>query len=198
MSIDIILASSSPSRKNVLSKLVRKFQQISPEIDETPMPDESAKDHVLRLSHQKALVISQQYPEALVIAGDQVISCSGQYFSKPLNHQDAHRQLSLMSDRSAEVITGLCVLHQNKNFQHLSTTVSIAQIRPLNDALITQYLSTDKPYGCAGSIALEEHGHLLIQSLDTKDPSAIFGIPLFHLTSVLLDFGLNLSDMLQP
>lgn len=110
----LILSSTSPARKELLSRLQLPFTTITPDIDETPLPNESPQDLVLRLAIAKAKAHAEHYPEALIIGADQVIVIDGIIMGKPGNHENAVQQLKLVSGKHIDSYTGIC-LYNTKN-----------------------------------------------------------------------------------
>ncbi|MEC8882923.1 MAG: Maf family nucleotide pyrophosphatase [Pseudomonadota bacterium] len=191
----ILLASSSQERKRLLSMLNTPFECVSPDIDETPFPNEPPADLAYRLSLTKAKALETK--NGIIIAGDQIISVDNTILGKPLNHANAVKQLQLCSRQKAISYSGVCILSSQNNFCHIEVIETHIQYRTLNDSLITAYLQYDKPYECAGSIRLEGRGHLLINSLSSTDPYAIYGLPLFSVTQALIALGFDLCDFLE-
>src|SRR3990167_5716432 len=106
----LILGSTSKPRKMLLERLQIPFETADPDVDETPLPNESVEQMVCRLAEEKARAVAKSYPEAVIIGADQVGTLDGQILGKPLTHENAVRQLQQMSDRTVRFCSGICVL----------------------------------------------------------------------------------------
>jgi septum formation protein len=181
----LILASSSPYRKELLTRLGLAFETVSPEVDESPLPSESPQDTALRLAQVKARKIAETRPQALVIGCDQVATLDGIQLGKPGNHENATQQLRMMQGRTVIFHSALCLY----NAQTLSMQAEVVPyevaFRNLSDEQIERYLRTEKPYNCAGSAKSEGLGIALISSMQGTDPNALIGLPLIKLISML-------------
>jgi septum formation protein len=185
MKQSLILASSSPYRKELLARLRLPFEAISPEVDETPLPEEAPQDTALRLAQVKALKIAETHPQALVIGCDQVATLDGLQLGKPGNHENAIKQLQMMRGRTVIFHSALCLYNaQTQNMQAEVVPYEVA-FRELTDAQIERYLLTEEPYNCAGSAKSEGLGISLISSMQGKDPNALIGLPLIQLITML-------------
>jgi len=186
---ELILASSSKYRKELLSRLGIPFTTASPSIDETPLNDETTDALIERLSHQKAAVIAQQFPQAWVIGSDQVADLNGVAIGKPGSHAKALEQLKMMQGKTVIFKTGLCLMNQasqRKVYICVSTDVSFHE---LDEALLENYLHIEKPYDCAGSAKSEGMGIILLSNIKSNDPTALIGLPLIALTGLLRSVG---------
>ena len=190
----LILASGSAYRRELLLRLRLPFEVISPDIDETPAPGETPPDTALRLAQAKALAIARQVGAALIIGSDQVATLGGEHIGKPGDHQRALEQLKKMRGRSVLFHTALC-LHDSlpeANYPTQSENVqTIVQLRDLPDNELDAYLRIEQPYDCAGSAKNEGLGIALIESIRSEDPTALTGLPLIALTSMLRRAGVN-------
>jgi septum formation protein len=185
MKQSLILASSSPYRKELLARLRLPFEAISPEVDETPLPEEAPQDTALRLAQVKALKIAETHPQALVIGCDQVATLGGLQLGKPGNHENAIKQLQMMRGRTVIFHSALCLYNaQTQNMQAEVVPYEVA-FRELTDAQIERYLLTEEPYNCAGSAKSEGLGISLISSMQGNDPNALIGLPLIQLITML-------------
>ena len=185
----LILASSSPYRRELLSRLKIPFVSISPDIDESPIPGETPRALALRLAQTKARVIAAQHPGQLVIGADQVASLHGTPLGKPGDHASAQRQLRALSGQSVVFHSAMAVVRD----QHIQTVEvpTTCVFRPLSDVAIDRYLHIDMPYDTAGSAKAESLGIALMQSMESSDPTSIIGLPLIALTRLLTEFGLD-------
>lgn len=185
----IILASSSPFRKELLSRLNLNFESYSPEIDESQLMGENATDYVCRLAKQKAKAISKDYPNAIVIGSDQCALRDGQILGKPGNHANAMQQLKAAQGKTIVFHTGLCVVHQDACFSEVDEVLYQVKFRTLSDAQLAHYLEVEEPYQCAGSFKSEGYGSCLFSSMQGDDPSALIGLPLIRLITMLENAG---------
>ena len=188
----IILASSSLSRRSLLTRLDLPFKALSPDIDETPKSNEKPADLALRLAIEKAQVFKSQYPHSLIIASDQVIFCEGTRLDKPENIETATAQLKLVSGQYIDSHTALCLLNTETGKIQTDIIFTRVYFRELSEKIITEYISRDNPLHCAGSIKAEGLGMALFTKIETDDPTAILGLPLISLTSMLINENIDL------
>jgi len=181
----IILASSSPFRKELLNRLNLDFECHSPNIDESQLVDETATDYVCRLAKQKAQAISKDHPNSIVIGSDQCALRDDQILGKPGNHANAMQQLKAAQGKTVVFHTGLCVLHDDANFIEVDEVLYKVKFRTLSDAQLSHYLTVEQPYQCAGSFKSEGYGSCLFSAMEGNDPSALIGLPLIRLVSML-------------
>lgn len=181
----LILSSSSPARRELLARLQIPFEYISPDIDETPLPNEKIPAMVLRLAEAKARKSAQHFPDALIIGCDQVGELENQILSKPLTEENAIKQLKFMSDKEIIFYTGMCLLDASTNQIQTAVETYKVKIRKLTDVMIQNYLQKEKPLQCAGSIHVEGLGISLIEKLSGDDYTALIGLPLIRLTKML-------------
>lgn len=181
----LILASSSPYRKELLARLGLAFETVSPEVDESPLPKESPQDTALRLAQLKARKIAETHPNALIIGCDQLATLDGMQLGKPGNHENATKQLRMMQGRTVIFHSALCLYNaQTLNMQAEVVPYEVA-FRKLSDEQIERYLRTEEPYNCAGSAKSEGLGIALISSMHGSDPNALIGLPLIKLITML-------------
>ncbi|WP_187287335.1 Maf family protein [Kangiella koreensis] len=188
----IILASSSPYRKELLSRILENFEAISPDIDETPFPDEEPIELVARLAQQKALAIAVSHPEALVIGSDQVCVLNNQILGKPGTMDKAIEQLKACSGQTVTFYTSLCVTNANETAQNTTVVATKVRFRQLSDKEIISYLEKEQPFDCAGSFKCEGLGIVLFEAIESKDPTALIGLPLIALATKLRELGVQL------
>lgn len=188
----LILASSSPYRQELLKRLAIPFRSVSPNLDESALPGESATDLSLRLSEAKARKIAELEPGSTVIGSDQVAVLQGKQLTKPGSHQRARQQLLQMKGQSVYFHTGVCVLHGPDN--HLQSDIVSYEVRfrHYNDSEIERYLETEQPFNCAGSFKSEAMGISLIEAMNGPDPTALIGLPLIRLCQMLRVLNYNL------
>jgi septum formation protein len=186
----LILASSSPYRQQLLQRLGMPFVAIAPNLDESPQPGESPKNLTLRLAQAKAQAIASLHPKAWVIGSDQSADLNGHAIGKPGTHAAALTQLKQMQGQIVVFHTSLCLIGQGFcETTHVPTTV---QFRNLPEQVLDQYLRLEQPYDCAGSAKSEGMGIILLEKIESEDPTALIGLPLIALTSLFLQAGIPL------
>jgi len=188
----IVLASTSPYRKELLARLQLSFVTAAPDIDESPLPNESAKQTSLRLSIEKAQAVGKHFPNSLIIGSDQVALLDGIQLGKPHTHKNAVRQLRSMRGKTVIFYTALTLL--NAATGNIQTEVIENQVsfRLLSNEEIERYLLKEQPYNCAGSAKSEGLGIALISRIDGSDPNALIGLPLISLISMLKKQGVDI------
>ncbi len=189
----LILASSSAYRRQLLSRLRLPFDAASPDIDETPLHGETPAETALRLAVAKAEAIARDAGEALVIGSDQVATLDGEQIGKPGNHAHALAQLQKMRGREVVFHTALCLLDSRPLATHRlqrENVQTVVRFRDLPDAELDAYLRIEQPYDCAGSAKNEELGIAIIEAIRSEDPTALTGLPLIALTSMLRKAGM--------
>lgn len=181
----LLLASSSPYRRELLQRLQLPFSWASPDIDESARDGETGAQLVRRLAESKARALTARYPEHCIIGSDQVAQLDGRILGKPGNPQQAEQQLLACSDRRVDFLTGLCVYDPIS--KQTETHVELFQVcfRPLQPAQIQRYLAKEQPYDCAGSFRMEGLGISLFQALIGRDPNSLIGLPLIALIDML-------------
>ena len=189
MNLSLILGSSSAPRRELLTRLRLPFQVEVPDVDETACPEESALALVRRLSELKARKIARQFPHALIIAGDQVGLCDGEIMCKPGNYTNAVKQLQKLSGNQIVFYAGLCLLNAPENRLQIDVVATHIQFRSLTLDMIDFYLQDEKPFYCAATLMVEQLGITLIEKSQSDDPTAIMGLPLIALTSMLMEEG---------
>jgi septum formation protein len=161
---------------------------MAPDIDETPTPGESPEATAMRLAQTKARAIALKVPDALIIGCDQVATLDGNQIGKPGNHENALAQLRLMRGRKVIFHTALCLLDSRAGSPfplQLENVQVFVSFRDLPDEELDAYLRIEQPYDCAGSAKNEGLGIALIERIDSSDPTALTGMPLIALTSML-------------
>lgn len=187
----LILASSSPYRRELLERLQLPFLAISPNVDETPLLGESPPTTALRLAQAKARKIAEQYPEALIIGCDQVATLDNLQIGKPMTHENAVQQLRMMRGRSVIFHSALCLYNAQNHHMQAEVVPYNVEFRDLNDMQIENYLLKEQPYHCAGSAKSEGLGIAIIASMQGDDPNALIGLPLIKLINMLNNEGLS-------
>jgi septum formation protein len=189
--LQLILASSSIYRRELLERLQLPFTIVSPDVDETPLPGEAPEDTALRLAQEKARKVAQSHQQALIIGCDQVATQDGLQLGKPLIHDNAVKQLRMMRGRSVTFHSALCLYNASTNSMQAEVVPYVVEFRDLSDAQIENYLHKEQPYHCAGSAKSEGLGIALIAAMQGNDPNALIGLPLITLISMLQNEGVN-------
>ena len=188
----LVLASTSPFRRDLLSRLGIPFTTANPQVDESSLPGESPEDLALRLSEAKARSIAPLYPEALIIGSDQVAILEGQIFGKPGTHDKAVQQLQTMRGKTVNFFTGLCLFDAKAGKARVRGVSTLVTFRHLNDTEIENYLRKEQPYNCAGSAKSEGLGIAIIHRMQGDDPNALIGLPLILLCDLLAEAGVSI------
>lgn len=188
---EIILASSSKYRRELLQRLIPSFRSLSPEVDESSFhsPTVSPDDLATQLAFEKASVIARQHPDALVIGSDQLVDIDDRVLGKPGTEEAAVSQLMVMTGRSHRLLTAVCVLGPNRQAATFINE-TVLHMRPLSRPEAERYVQRDQPLDCAGSYRIESLGIALFDRIDTDDFTAIMGLPLMQLSQVLRQFGI--------
>lgn len=187
----LVLASTSPYRRDLLARLRLPFVCDAPQVDESRHPGESPADLVLRLARAKARAVAGRHPEALIVGSDQVACLAGEILGKPLDHAAAVDQLTRASGQRVAFHTGLCVLHVPTGREEALVEPFQVHFRPLTPACIDGYLARERPYDCAGSFKSEGLGIALFERLEGDDPTALIGLPLIRLVTLLDTWGVS-------
>ncbi len=185
----LVLASSSRYRRELLERLRLPFECISPAIDESPRAGELPQATAARLALEKARAIAARRPDALVIGSDQVATFDGVQVGKPGNHAGALAQLRGMRGREVLFHTALCLLDGRNGSAQTDVAVVKVQFRDLPDEELEAYLHAEQPYDVAGSAKCEGLGITLLERIDSDDPTALVGLPLIRLVSMLRTAG---------
>jgi septum formation protein len=188
---NLILASTSPYRRELLARLRLPFDVTSPEVDETALPGEAPAALASRLALAKAQAVAARHPQAVVIGSDQVCELDGQAIGKPGNFERARAQLLRLSGRRATFHTAVAVVCVSTGFKHHDMATVQVQFRPLDGAEIEHYLRLDEPYDCAGSARCETLGITLLHSIESDDPTALIGLPLIRTAQMLRSAGID-------
>jgi septum formation protein len=198
----LILASSSAYRRELLARLQLPFDAVAPDIDESPLPGEAPEATALRLARAKAAAVAARHPGAVVIGSDQVATLDGAQIGKPGDHPRALAQLQTMRGRRVVFHTALCVwdgrVADPGQAAQLENVQVFVTFRDLPDAELDAYLRIEQPYDCAGSAKNEGLGIALLERIDSSDPSALTGLPLIALTTMLRRAGVPFFGVQAP
>lgn len=191
----LVLGSTSPFRKAILEKLNISFSTDKPEVDETPLENESAIELVERLAILKANAVAKRWENSIVIGSDQVALFDGKILGKPHTHENAVKQLNSFSGNKVTFLTGLAVIDTVTN-----KTLSLVEpfevhFKNLTAQDIESYLISEKPYNCAGSFKSEALGICLFEKLAGDDPNTLIGLPLIKLVGMLKELNFNVLAM---
>ncbi len=189
---NIVLASSSVYRKQLLTKLQLSFSCHPADIDETAKVNESAEKLAIRLSKEKTQALRKHYPQHLIIGSDQVASLSDQILGKPGNHENCIKQLELQSGHAVNFFTGIYLLDSETGIKHSAVDLCTVYFRQLSRQQIIHYANLEKPYDCAGSFKSEGLGIALFEKIEGDDPNALIGLPLIKLISLLKKFDIEI------
>ena len=187
----IVLASTSRYRRELLTRLGLPFEVASPHVDETALPSEAPQDTARRLAEAKARAVAARFPQAIIIGSDQVAVLEGMPLGKPGNHATALRQLKAMRGKEVAFHTALCLCNAASGLAQTRVVPFYVRFREYSDAQIERYLQREQPYDCAGSARCEGLGIALIAEMRGDDPNALIGLPLIALTEMLAAQGVN-------
>ena len=188
----LILASTSRFRQELLSRLALTFQAVAPHCDETPLTGENAEQTARRLALGKAESLRTDYPAALIIGSDQVALLQGRQLGKPGSLEAGREMLLHMSGRSIEFHTALALLNTETDRVRQHMDVTRVQMRRLTEAQIDHYLRREPDaLLCAGAAKSEGLGGALVERIDSTDPNALIGLPLFALVDMLMAEGVG-------
>ena len=189
--MQLILASTSPFRKNVLEKLGLPFDCHAPEVDEAPQPGETPAQLVERLSIAKAQAVAAHLQQGLVIGSDQVAVIDDEILGKPGNHENAVGQLERASGKTVTFLTGLALVNAESGAIQAEVVPFKVVFRQLTQPQIVNYLNAEQPYNCAGSFKSEGLGIALFDRLEGDDPNTLIGLPLIRLIRMLEKEGMT-------
>lgn len=188
----LILASTSSFRRELLTRLQIPFDTIAPDTDETVLPGETPAITAERLALEKAQAVATRFPDALIIGSDQIAYCGGETFGKPGTRQNAITQLQAMRGKEVVFHTGLCLLNAATGRRQVSGVPTIVRFRAFSDEEIERYLDREDALNCAGSAKSEGLGISLLEYLHGDDPNALIGLPLISLCKMLRAEGIFL------
>lgn len=188
----LILASTSPYRRELLARLRLPFEVAAPAVDEAAQPGETVAALAVRLALAKAQAVAARHRDAIVVGSDQMAELDGAAVGKPGTHERAVQQLRRMSGRTARFHTAVAVVHGASGHVGQAIAVATVRFRRLADAEIEAYLRAETPYDCAGSAKSEGLGIALLESIESDDPTALVGLPLMRTCALLRAAGLEL------
>jgi MAF protein len=190
--LPLVLASSSPYRRELLNRLRLPFSWSTPAIDETRLPGEEADTLVRRLAKEKAYALSATHPRHLIIGSDQVAILGQQILGKPHTFERARAQLLAASGNSVTFLTGLALLNSENGNCQVDCIPFTVHFRQLSEAQVMRYLHTEQPFDCAGSFKAEGLGISLFRSTEGTDATSLIGLPLIRLVDMLHEAGVDI------
>lgn len=182
---DLILASSSPRRRDFLNNMGINYQIIKPRIDETAHLGENPQVYVARMAQTKAQVIASEHPQEVVLAADTIVVVGDEILGKPKDREDAKRILRTLSGKTHQVMTAVCIRKGEdiRNFTQ-STNVTFA---PLNEELIDTYVASGECDDKSGAYAVQGIGAMLIEKVEGS-VSSVVGLPICQVRQILSEF----------
>ncbi len=187
----LILGSSSSYRYELLLRLQLPFEVSSPDIDESALTGEMPEATASRLAEEKARAVATIYPNALIIGADQVAALDGVQLGKPLNYENATKQLYSMRGKEVIFHTALSLFNSCNGRIQSKLISSLVKFRELSDRQVSNYLAKEQPYHCTGSAKYEGLGIALIERMESDDPNALIGLPLIALVEMLVHEGVE-------
>jgi septum formation protein len=187
----LVLASTSPYRRQLLARLRLAFDVESPDVDESARDGEQPAQTAVRLALAKAVAVAARHGDAVVIGSDQVADLDGRGIGKPGDHARATAQLRAMRSRTVVFQTAVAVVCGATGFAETALVPVAVRFRDLDDAEIERYLRAETPYDCAGSAKIETLGIALVESVGADDPTALIGLPLIRTCELLRRAGID-------
>jgi len=187
----LLLASSSPYRRELLSRLQLEFDCLAPDIDETVRDGEQPEQLVRRLALEKAQALAQTHQQHLIIGSDQVAVIEDRILGKPHTFDRAKQQLQHCSGKNVSFLTGLALLDSQTGTMQVDCIQYTVYFRTLRELQIERYLQAEQPYDCAGSFKAEGLGVSLFLKTEGPDPTSLIGLPLIRLVDMLNNAGLE-------
>lgn len=181
----LVLASSSRTRRELLTRLGLPFESHPPEVDETRRDGEAPAALARRLARAKAAALATRFPDHLLIGADQVAAVGERVYGKPDDVSAATAQLRELSGRTVQFWSALCVLAPAGGREQHDVVEDRVTLRALDAGLIARYLAHDAPFDCAGALRSEGLGITLCTRIESVDPTALLGLPLIRLAEFL-------------
>ena len=192
--LELILASASPRRRELLAQLAIPFTVIPANIDESAWPDEVPRAYTMRVAHAKAQHVARQFPTAVVLGADSVVVLDQQILGKPRDVEEARHMLTRLSGREHTVLTGVAVLHAAQHFVGLDAVSTLVRFRPLSASVIEHYLATGEPMDKAGAYAIQGAAAAFVASWDGCYTNVV-GLPLRRTAALLQAAGLHVPTL---
>lgn len=187
---EIILASASPRRAELLKRIGLEFRIVPSNVEEAVEGSPDARILAQKLACQKARAVAACYPEALVLAADTVVCCEGEILGKPKDHRDAVRMLQLLSGRTHEVSTGVVLRRESTGQERCEVVTTRVTFRRLSREEILGYVATGEPFDKAGAYGIQGYGALLVEGIEGCY-SNVVGLPLARVGEMLREFGVD-------
>lgn len=188
----LVLASTSPYRRELLARLRLPFDVRAPGVDEAALPGEAPRAMALRLAQSKAQAVAPSCEGALVIGCDQVATLDGKSIGKPGSHEMAVVQLKAMRGKCVTFHTALALLNTMSGAMQVAEVPTAVYFRQCSNDEIERYLALERPYDCTGSARIEGLGIALVERVVSDDPSALIGLPLMRLVTLLRSEGVKI------
>jgi len=188
MKYRLILASKSPRRYDLLKQLGLDFEVIPSKIEEDFVPNESPREHVIRLAEAKAMDVSNRYIDCWVIGADTIVYIDGQILGKPRNKEEAREMLRLISGKEHRVLTGISVRSSNKGKGECGAVETAVRMKSLSPAEMDWYVRTGEPFDKAGGYGIQGIGSFMIESINGSYTNVV-GLPLCELMQMLVRLG---------
>jgi septum formation protein len=189
-SLPLILASRSPYRAELLARLRVPFIAQASAVDETPLPGEAVADLTRRLAEAKARALLLRFGRHWILGCDQSAAIDGQPLGQPGSREQARAQLAACSGRSVRFVTAIALL--NGTHLHTASDVTTVRFRSLSSTEIARYVAAEPALDCAGSFKVEGYGITLFEAVESRDPSALVGLPLLATATMLRAAGWQL------
>ncbi len=187
----LVLASTSPYRRQLLERLGVRFTVAAPDVDESPLAGEVPIDLVNRLARAKADVIARRHPNSVVIGSDQIALFGKEVIGKPGNPDRCIEQLKRLSGQRLVFHTAVHVIHTDTGSNESHLDVTTVYFRKLTDQEIERYVARERPVNCAGGFKAESLGIALFDRIESNDPTALIGLPLIWLSGALRRAGFS-------
>jgi septum formation protein len=187
----LILASTSPYRAALLTRLGLPFDAESPGVDENPLGNEAPRERAARLARAKAEAVAARYPQAWVLGSDQLAVRGAEVLGKPFEAARCEEQLLSSSGKQVAFLTAACLFNAagERRFEHVDTT--LVRFRDLTRDEVRRYVELERPLDCAGGFKCEGLGIALFESIDSSDPTALIGLPLIWVAEALRRAGMD-------
>ena len=188
----LVLASTSPYRRQLLERFGLRFSVAAPDVDETPLPGETPIDLANRLARAKAEVIAHRHTNSVVIGSDQVAIFGREVIGKPGNPERCIEQLKMLSGQRLAFHTAVNVIQSDTGSNQSHLDITTVHFRKLTTEEIERYVARERPVNCAGAFKAEALGITLFERIESNDPTALIGLPLIWLASALRGSGFTL------
>lgn len=190
--MNIILASASPRRKEILENVNVKFTVVASDIDEVILENEPPKELVKRLAFEKCMDIARKNKDALVIGADTIVVLNNHILGKPNNEEDAYNMVKLLSGKKHQVITGISLINLSSDKKVIDYVVSEVTFKDLSEETIRDYINTKESLDKAGAYGIQGYGGLLVENIN-GDYFNIVGLPISRINDLLREyFDVNL------